>query len=89
MEECLCWHLAIFTGRHQPTIVATTELNFCVRYGNRWTLSVIDTNYLTFLLTYFIQITIIYSLRLVVTRGGIDQMLRICLLALKCFAPLS
>ena len=24
------------------------ELNFCVRYGNRWTLSVINTNLLTF-----------------------------------------
>ena len=41
----LCWHLPIFPGRHQPSIFGTTELNFCVRYGNRWTLSVINTNY--------------------------------------------
>ena len=41
-----CWRLPIFTGRFQPTIFGTTELNFCVRDGNRWTLSVIDTNYL-------------------------------------------
>ena len=31
----LCWHLPIFPGRHQPSIFGTTELNFCVRYGNR------------------------------------------------------
>ena len=41
----LCWHFPIFPGRHQPSIFGTTELNFCVRYGNRWTLSVINTNY--------------------------------------------
>ena len=41
----MCWHLPIFPGRHQPSIFGTTELNFCVRYGNRWTLSVINTNY--------------------------------------------
>ena len=40
-----CWRLPIFTGRFQPTIFGTTELNFCVRDGNRWTLSVINTNY--------------------------------------------
>ena len=40
----MCWHLPIFTARRRTTIVGTTELNFCVRYGNRWTLSVIDTN---------------------------------------------
>ena len=44
----ICWHLPIFPGRHQPSIFGTTELNFCVRYGNRWTLSVINTNLLTF-----------------------------------------
>ena len=29
-------HLPIFTGRFQPTIFGTSELNFCVRNGNRW-----------------------------------------------------
>ncbi len=41
----ICWHLPIFPGRRQPSIVGTTELNFCVRNGNRWTLCVIDTNF--------------------------------------------
>ena len=44
----ICWHLPIFPGRHQPSIFGTTELNFCVRDGNRWTLSAINTNLLTF-----------------------------------------
>ena len=57
MEEYKCWHLPIFTGRHQPTIVGTTGLNFCVRYGNRWTPGVIDTNLLT---CVSISITFIY-----------------------------
>ena len=38
------WHLPIFTPRRQGTIFGTTELNFRVRYGNGWTLSVINTN---------------------------------------------
>ena len=45
IEEYLCWHLSIVPGRLQPSIVDTNELNFCVRYGNRWTLIVINTNY--------------------------------------------
>ena len=44
----LCRHLPIFPGRHQPSIFGTTELNFRVRDGNGWTLSVIDTNYLIY-----------------------------------------
>ena len=43
----LCWHLPIVPGRCQPSIVGTSELNFCVRNGNRWTLTVINTNYST------------------------------------------
>ena len=38
-------HLPIFTGRFQPTIFGTSELNFCVRNGNRWNLTVIDTGH--------------------------------------------
>ena len=41
----LCWHQPIVPGRLQPSIVGTSELNFCVRNGNRWTLVVINTNY--------------------------------------------
>ena len=40
-------HLPIFTGRVQPTIFGTSELNFCVRNGNRWDLTVIDTGRLS------------------------------------------
>ena len=52
-------HLPIFTGRFQPTIFGTSELNFCVRNGNRWNLTVIVTDQydwfsITFLF-YFVQ----------------------------------
>ena len=43
----LCWHWAIFPCRFQQSIFATAELNFCVRNGNRWTLCVCNTNYLS------------------------------------------
>ena len=33
-----CQRLAIFPARLQASIFASTELNFCVRNGNRWTL---------------------------------------------------
>ena len=36
--------LPIFPGRCQPSIVGADELNFCVRNGNRWTLTAISTN---------------------------------------------
>ena len=41
----LCWHRLIFPGRVQPSIVSTGELNYRVRNGNGWDLSVIGTNY--------------------------------------------
>ena len=41
----LCWHWLIFPGRFQPSIVSTGELNFRVRNGNGWTLTVKSTNY--------------------------------------------
>ena len=37
--------LPIFPGRLQPSIVGRSELNFCVRDGNRWTLTAINTNF--------------------------------------------
>ena len=40
--------LPIFPGRLQPSIVSRTELNFRVRDGNGWTLSLINTNLLSF-----------------------------------------
>lgn len=49
----MCWHLPIFPDRHQSSIFGTTELNFRVRHGNGWTLSVINTNSLfCFLLSF-------------------------------------
>ena len=39
------WHRPIFPGSHPPSIFGTAELNFCVRDGNRWDLSVIYTSH--------------------------------------------
>ena len=39
-----CWHLLIFPGSCPPSIFSASELNFCVRYGNRWTLTAINTD---------------------------------------------
>ena len=46
-DECfsLCWHLPIFPGRYQPSIVGASELNCRVRDGNGCTLTAIDTNF--------------------------------------------
>ena len=38
--------LPIFPGSRPPSIVGASELNFCVRDGNRWTLTAINTNYI-------------------------------------------
>ena len=56
---CLSRRLPIFTRRFQRTILGTSELNFCVRNGNRWNLTVIVTDQydwfsITFLF-YFVQ----------------------------------
>ena len=40
--------LPIFTASHPATIVGVRVLNFCVRDGNRWTHTTINTNLLTF-----------------------------------------
>ena len=37
--------LPIFPGGDPPSIVGTRELNYRVRDGNGWTLSVINTDY--------------------------------------------
>ena len=39
-----------------PTIFGTSELNFCVRNGNRWNLTVIDTGQrVTFVMLFFVE----------------------------------
>ena len=40
--------LPIFPVSHPTSIFGACELNFCVRYGNRWTLTPISTNYIYF-----------------------------------------
>ena len=40
------WALPIFPTSHPASIVGGNELNFCVRYGNRGTLTPISTNYI-------------------------------------------
>ena len=40
--------LPIFPVRLQTSIFGAGELNFCVRDGNRWTLTAINTNYFIF-----------------------------------------
>ena len=37
--------LPIFPCSHPQSIVGEGELNFCVRDGNRWTLTPINTNF--------------------------------------------
>ena len=41
----VCRRQLIFPGRLQPSIVSTCELNYRVRNGNGWTLTVINTYY--------------------------------------------
>ena len=40
----LVFALPIFTASHPATIVGVRVLNFCVRDGNRWTHTTINTN---------------------------------------------
>ena len=43
-------HRSIFPGRRQPSIFDADELNFCVRYGNRWDLIAISTGFQSYAL---------------------------------------
>ena len=45
--------LPIFPASHPASIVGANELNFCVRDGNRWTLTAINTNSCGWLFTIF------------------------------------
>ncbi len=44
-----CAQCVIFPGRHQPSIVTASELNYCVRNGNRCALATIITHLLSFI----------------------------------------
>ena len=71
--------LPIFPGRRQPSIVGAGELNFCVRYGNRWTLTPISTNLFNFLYrvsrSSMVYYTTLSSACQLVTRTGFEPML--------------
>ena len=71
--------LPIFPGRRQPSIVGAGELNFCVRYGNRWTLTAISTNLFNFLSSSLVRSRVYYTtlpnLCQLVTRTGFEPML--------------
>ena len=71
--------LPIFPASHPASIFGACELNFCVRYGNRWTLTPISTNYiyvndLSSLKTTDSACT--QLLKSVVTRTGFEPMLK-------------
>ena len=63
--------LPIFTARHQATIVGVSELNFCVRDGNRWTLTAINTDYIKQFYPFYST----YSFKKLVTRSGFEPLL--------------
>ena len=71
--------LPIFPGRLQPSIFGAGELNFCVRDGNRWTLTAINTDFgnaacVSYILT---DVSAKINIKLkgrVVTRTGIEPM---------------
>ncbi len=68
--------LTYLPGALQTSIVGTSELNFRVRNGNGWTLTVINTNLSLTLLTlnpYIFYIA--FALFSLVTRTGIEPML--------------
>ena len=71
--------LPIFPCSHPQSIVGEGELNFCVRDGNRWTLTSINTNYIFSLSenrTHILYNTdISLSRRTLVTRTGFEPML--------------
>ena len=52
-------HLPIFPGRLQPSIFGTTQLNFRVRDGNGWGLSVIGTGF-HYIVTAFSDVNFFY-----------------------------
>ena len=68
--------LPIFPTSHPVSIVGGSELNFCVRYGNRWTLTPINTNYISLTAcaeNYLLKRT---NSKRVVTRTGFEPMLK-------------
>ena len=48
LHSPMCWQRPIFPCSLPQSIFATAELNFRVRNGNGWTLTVKNTNYLRY-----------------------------------------
>ena len=68
-EDACFWkeksqHLPIFPGRLQPSIFGTTQLNFRVRDGNGWILSVIGTGFSLYMLSCFRRLTTLSWIRM-------------------------
>ena len=70
--------LPIFPASHPASIVGEGVLNFCVRDGNRWTHTPINTNYISL---RFNRAYILYNIdnslsrRKMVTHTGFEPML--------------
>ena len=69
--------LPIFPASHPASIVGESVLNFCVRDGNRWTHTPINTNLYTSENRAFVlyNIDILLSRRKMVTHTGFEPML--------------
>ena len=63
-----CQHRPILPGRRQPSIVGTGELNYRVRNGNGWTLTVKDADYQTHS-TFVLSVCYLAKARLVHLQG--------------------
>ena len=75
----------ILPGRVQPSTFSTGELNFCVRDGNRWNLSVIATGNCG----YFVSLsrTLTTAHRMILQTVPISSQFSVSdLLSLACFA---
>ncbi len=68
--------LPIFPASRPASIVGGGVLNFCVRDGNRWTHTPINTNYILCMkLRYYNNISEHIVKRSLVTRTGFEPML--------------
>ena len=80
----------ILPGRVQPSTFSTGELNFCVRDGNRWNLSVIATGNCGYFVSLFCTLTTAH--RMILQTVPISSQFSVSdLLSLACiaYAPLS
>ena len=67
--------LPIFPASHPASIVGGDVLNFCVRDGNRWTHTPINTNYIFRMKLRYYTTSQRFVKRSLVTRTGFEPML--------------